>query len=353
MFALARSQQTGPAAPVLTFTAQREGVLSDLAALQYRILDVSDDTKRLTPVEVVAWTAVNLVTERLTRGRYAPTWTVPSDAQTGEYEVRWRWKFSAPDAWTEAGQPFEVVAAGRTIAPYHCLLSDMRDEGVTTAMANDARVMLAIQRASVLAERLTGRAFGPTYKDVRRLGSGAPGLNIDEPIIGLEGVVLGETYPSADLVLDGFRIYARHLNGQLKPDDRDNPRVELRGVWSALDHYDVRVNAAMASTFPRSVNVILRGVFGYTEPDGTPMGGPSPVLRRAVQLLTFRDLDRIADVDAREDKTRRHRLVMERTRDQQYQLQPSSGGGGGAYTGDPEIDRLLAMLARPPFIGSV
>ena len=353
MLALARGTTTGPANPLLVFYAQRMGILVDPYALSYAIYDVSDETKQLTPVVVVAKTAVNLVTERLGLGRFAPTWASSALLGAGEYEVRWYYRLVAADAEVEVRQPFEVVLTGQVLSPYYCLLSDLRAEGVTTTDASNARAMLAIRRASQLIERYTGRRFGAEYLDLRFDGSGGRFLLLSVPVIGIEGftlTTLGVDEPLEEPDPDFFRVYNRHLSGLTQPDDRNDPKVELFATGYA-GHIGVVTSLGAWEHYPRGrQNIRVKGVFGYTDPDGSPFGVTPPLLRRAAVQLAIRELVQLNDRDGQEDAKWRHRITSERTRDQSYNL--AKPAGPAAFTGDYEIDSILVSFRRPPQFGS-
>jgi hypothetical protein len=97
-------------------------------------------------------------------------------------------------------------------------------------------------------------------------------------------------------------------------------------------------------------NVTVQGIFGYTEPDGSPTGRTPELIRHATKLLVLRELPLLADIDAREDAQKRYRLTSERTRDQSYTLEALRLHG--AFTGDPAIDNILVAFARPPDFGA-
>ena len=159
-----------------------------------------------------------------------------------------------------------------------------------------------------------------------------------------------------DLAVDPtlYRIYNRHLTqGLLLPDDRDDPKLEF---FHGSDLGGVRFEPAgalgLASlVWPRGQqNVMVRGVFGYTEPDGSPTGSTPTLIRQVTKLLVMRDLPRLTDLDRREDAQRRWRLTSERTRDQAYTLEALKLQG--AFTGDPEIDNILVAFVRPADLGA-
>jgi hypothetical protein len=93
--------------------------------------------------------------------------------------------------------------------------------------------------------------------------------------------------------------------------------------------------------------VTVTGIWGYTEPDGTPMGRTPLAIRRACMLLVLRALAPLAHDTSLEARSR-WRLLEERTRDQSYRLGPPTNVR--PLTGDPEVDALLVHYLRPrPF----
>jgi len=101
---------------------------------------------------------------------------------------------------------------------------------------------------------------------------------------------------------------------------------------------------------PGTQNIILEGLFGYTEPDGTLVGTTPELIRHVTKLLVLRELPVMTDLSRREERQRRWRLVSERTRDQGYSLEALQAQG--AFTGDREIDVILASFSRPPQLGA-
>jgi hypothetical protein len=69
-------------------------------------------------------------------------------------------------------------------------------------------------------------------------------------------------------------------------------------------------------------NVVVEGLWGFTEDDGTPTGRTPPAIRRATMLLVLRSMAPLAD-DASFEARSRWRIIEERTRDQSYRLDPS------------------------------
>jgi hypothetical protein len=245
----------------------------------------------------------------------------------------------------------------------YCTVDELRDEGVSDP-ATDPMLLRRIALATAMIDRWTGRWFEPRALTVRADGAGDGALLVGPPIIALTGVrlVFANLDPEAEqLDLDELRIYNRHLTGYLDEDDRENPRVEWHG-WEIRQVNGETLDRQRAGVWPRGTqNVELTGLFGYTDPD---VGGEDeltgvtpPLIKHACMLIVIRNLARLGDTEAREESLRSNRLTSLRTRDQSVSYAAPSAGGStrmlGAFSGDPEIDSILASYCRPPRLGAV
>jgi len=206
-------------------------------------------------------------------------------------------------------------------------VEDLRAEGVTAAMASDARLLSLLVEAGALLDRVTGWFFEPRQKTFRLDGRGAPTLELLVPPLQLDEVrIFGATismHPD-DLVIVGTPVELGF----------DAPRLTLR-----------------RAVFPRGAgNVEASGVWGYTEPDGTPLGRTPLAIRRAAMLLVLRQLPKLTDADSAAARSA-WRLLEERTRDQSYRL-AARRDAGVVLTGDPEVDELIARYRRPAGLGA-
>ncbi len=217
---------------------------------------------------------------------------------------------------------------GRTGADVYASLTDMRDEGVTPAMASDERLTALLAEASAFVDHVTGWFFEPRALVVRMDGRGTPSLEPPFPSIRLDELLIDDV--QASLAVDDLAI-----RGAPVLPGFDAPRFTLlRGC-----------------TFPKGTdNVVASGLWGYTEPNGTATGGPPVAIRRAVMLLVMRWLPKLGDAEAAAAKSQ-WRVLEERTRDQSYRLAPLSGVGV-LFTSDPEIDLLLARYRKPMGLGA-
>lgn len=364
MAILSRGEAVGVSNPKLQFLAVTKGPddflsgrLTDVELLEYQILDISTPAKRTSPSEVVARTAVDLVTDRLGLGRYVADYTVDASASAGRHEVRWYYKVVATGVEQQERYEFDVIDSISAAAPtpFYCFPSDLKDEGICGR--TDAFLLGRIGLASRYIEKVTGRFFEPRYLQINVDGRGSRILQLGMPIIGIETVAFETSpyQPSSDLVDDELlRVYSRHLTqGLVQPDDRNNPKIELfhhsdditQGQPFSLDNL----------SFPRGQqNIIVKGVFGYTDLNGQLCGGTPDPIRHVCKLLVTREIDKLASVAARDDALKRYRIKSERTREQAYSLESLSAiARFGHFTGDPDIDFVLSSYVRPPAIGSV
>lgn len=362
---IAQGATTNTANPVLVLSAitrgntvtpenlARAGMLLDIYSASWAIYDVSDPT---VDSVLLASGTVDPVNDRLSTGRYAPTWTVGDTEEAGDHIIVWTYRFNAGDPPIVVTDHFDVLPKHYR-RPGYCTVADLRGEGFTTTDGDDKRCILAIQKATAFVEKVTGRFFEPRYLAGMKVnGLGGRFVLLDQPIIALASATFDTSpFSPADLPIDSslYRVYSRHITqGLVQPDDRENPKIEL--FYSSEDLIGRRAPYAFTSLiFPRGQqNVTLEGIFGYTDADGSSTGCTPPLIRHVTMLLAARELYKLrTQRDQREDSQKRWRLLSEQTRDQSYNLEPNKLFG--AFTGDAEIDQILAQYVRPPQFGGV
>lgn len=206
-------------------------------------------------------------------------------------------------------------------------VANLRDEGVSAAQASDTRLLALIDEAGRAIDSFTGWFFGPRILTLRLDGRGTPSIEPPVPPIELTQLSVGGStvsHPPDDLVVIGSPV----LPGF------DGPRI-------------TRTHGRI---FPKGTgNVEATGTWGYTEDDGTPRGRTPVEIRRACMLLVLRWLSPLGTDDA--EARNRWRIIEERTRDQSYKLDPVQGYGG-RFTGDPDIDGIVARYRRPLGLGA-
>lgn len=364
-----------------TFVADSEGFLIEPFSLEVEVLTNAGD-EALVRVPVVTGTDYP-TGDRLAEGYYragtydpqAEDWGAGPDPGPGRRTIRWYAVLEAggvEQTWTTYTERLANGAKPDLGVPYYALISDLRDESFSTAALSDARAAELLARASQYIEMFTGRRFVAEPKRLAVQGRGGPVLQLAEPICALlpDGVHVDlEPYPSASSSTlpysrETLRIYSRHLTQRLtQPDDRQNPKIEVFNPEGSRREWGGSSGLFARYAFPRGQqNVHLDGVFGFTEPDGSPTGRTPALIKLAAMLLVRRHMvgggigagGGAAGGSA-------HAVTSEKTRDQSVSYAaPGSVGSGragsvllGAFTGDPEIDTLLAAFMRQVSMGAV
>lgn len=321
-------------APTTFVTKSGGGFLFDPFTLKYAIFDVSTSAKETAPVQVYPSSGKATAT-RISLGYFRAAYTLETTPSYGRRQVRW-YCVDAEDgeerSWTTN---WEVLQAGRfeEAYPLYAQVADIRAQGITSSRASDLAVQKALRAAGDMIDRITGRSFSPMPKAVSFNGNGQQILLLSEEVIALSALEVGEDEPLEEEVL----VFNRHLSQRLRrPDDRNSPKLELDGnirFWRGRD------------------NVKLSGVFGYTDWDGSPMGRTPGEISRAAVLLALQGLD--------PSRAGEWRVTGDRTRDQSvtYASPTSTTRPGtpllGAFTGNAEIDSILASYLRPPAFAAV
>jgi hypothetical protein len=337
--------------------------------LAFQIFDISDDSKRASPVQVYPATTgdrapVNVTAlwpagDKLATGHFVARWTPPATETIGRHAIRWLFQATAGALEQTAREEFDVLPEGSGSSPYgYALVSALREEGVTPTDAADARLARLILVASQYIDRVTGRFFEPRPMTLTVDGSGGRIQLLGQPIIAINSVKMFvgmyAEFGVLPVIPSFFRVYNRHLTqGLLNPDDRDNPRLEFFH-WSDLlgVHSTPAGHLGLGSLvwLPGVQNVVIEGVFGFTDPDGSPSGKTPELICHVTKLLVLREIPKITDVTRREERQKRWRLTSERTRDQLYTLEALKLHG--SFTGDPDIDSILVSYVRHPDFGA-
>jgi len=185
------------------------------------------------------------------------------------------------------------------------------------------------------------------------------------PIISIETITLvGESTTSDyDVELTDVRVYNRHLTQELfDPDDRENPRIEFLEYDTRYESIPFGGDSAHYIYHPHrwpegTQNVEITGIFGYTDPDGSETGKTPDLISWANALMVLRQLHSpYTDPDKREDARNRWKVKRLKTRDQEIEygdISKMGSRGVGVFTGDPEIDSILAAYSRPMRLGAV
>lgn len=207
-------------------------------------------------------------------------------------------------------------------------VADLRAEGVTEAQASDERLAQLLEEASDYVDHETGWWFEPRVVELTLSGRGTPTLDLPVPPIRIATLAIdGEPLSvERDALVVGAPVLARPVE----------PHLTLR-----------------SGVFPRARdNVVVSGVFGYTEPDGSAEGRTPLAIRRATMQLALRILPRLSDASAVSETRDRWRIVEERVRDQTIKWAPIPAQVLATNAADPEIAEILRRYCRPPALGA-
>lgn len=249
----------------------------------------------------------------------------------------------------------------------YCTIEDIRNEGFSESDYPNSRVEFLIGLASRYIDKMTGRWFYPReFKDPNFYfadGAGRHELLFNIPIIRLDSAKIelqGFVTPSQlDIDLSSIRVYNRHLFGQTTSGDYQNSKISFIGV----DELDPIVKT-QSFLFGNAIfpvgrqNVIIEGVFGFTEYDGlvckdengNPLGKTPDLIRYACILIVGRELGLLATCNKTAGRTK-HRIISEKGGTSTIKLQEDFLRG--VYTGDPNIDQILVSYKRPIRLGAV
>lgn len=339
---------------ILDLFTQVAGIPTDVALLEYQIFDKTD---LLAPVQVfpVALGDRALVDQadcpagdKVSTGHYVARWDAPGDATPGLYEVRWFFKLTLADDEQTFIEEFEVLASSILAGmDSYVLLASLRAQGVTVEQASDARLGALIDEACRFIDRATGQWFDARARTFSFDGSGGEAVLLRVPVIAVSSIVMDGSLVSPE----EYVIYNRHISeGLTEPDDRKDPRIMRKNALSSR---------AFAGSFARGrQNIVITGVFGYTDPErpwgGITQGIVPPGIQRLCMLLVIRNLALLTDAE-HGFSVNASRLLSESTREQSYSLSAASQSGRGFaadITGDPEIDGLIALFKAPVAMGS-
>jgi hypothetical protein len=350
---IALNEAVGCANPLLQFFYQVGGRMSDIAELKFSIRDVHNTATRLTDQAVNVTDDCGSGGHRLGLGRYAAEFTpTTSPYKLGTHEIIWKFKVATGDPERIWRQRFEVLdpdafPTGRGFRAYAdstALLQSSSFSACTPAQAQ--------QNLLEVAERidaLTQNILEPRYIEARYNTTNAGALPLYHPIIGISHVDFvagGLTDTLESVELESLLIYNRHVEtGLLEPDDRQNPRIEF-----ATSHLAGEPSFQGQFLYGRQ-SVVIAGVFGYTEFDGSPVGRRPLLLERAALILSGRLLMDPFGVDVFASNPGRIRSA--RTRDQSVTFGSAGEGAVGALTGDRIVDDLLMRFRRPSYMGAM
>lgn len=333
--------------PLLPFFYQEDGFLTDINSLRWEVFKAGS-------AAVAASGTVNTDPctgggNRMSAGYYVAALNPTAASLTaGAHSIVWYYKVTDTSIELEAAYNFEVLnpAYFRSSRQFESYV------GSDVAVLDEYDLHIrqkALWRMSKEVDRLTGRFFFPRYLELRHtVRPEGRKLWIDQPIIGLNELIIEEsgvitgTLDQYTLDNSTLRVYNRHLNYILSPDDRDNPRITFARVGIPADLVTV-------TNFPRGeLNIRAKGAFGFTDPDGGPFGMVPLPLEEVVSALAIRSLQ---DPDGTDLVAQNPGMVKKaRTRDQEIQFDTTLSRHA-TMTGDIRLDDILMDYMRPSHVG--
>ena len=355
MTALARGQASDCSNPELDLFTLVNGVRTDMFSVEFIIQENVSNPG--TPVQVyppVGRQALNVTDlcptgEKLGTGRYVAKYTPELTELLGEHIVQWSFKLTAGSPEQMFCESFEILpeATGATSIGY-CTVQDIRDEGVPDP-PNDVRLQQLISIASDFVDVYTNRFFAARTLSFRLDGRGNRSMLLEHPIINITSVSIDDSV----LDLEDVVVYNRHMTqGLLYPDDRDDPRIEL---LQPITQAGLR-QRTMAGFPAGQQNVLIEGVFGYTDPDGSVNGMTPALICEATKLLVMREIPLKYGAGGVDDSIVGYKIIEMKTRFQAVKFSdPNKLGvfGPGPFTGDRRIDNILLRYRAPPRLRSV
>jgi hypothetical protein len=239
MPAISRGQEN--TADNINWFIRVNGVLTNAYEVGFRILDVTTGYPgtQIFPATPGDFEDVTNAPGNFNVGSYyaydngnAQGWTPELAANVGTHAIEWRWKISAAAPYQLGTEEFEVLvqSAGTTYDTY-CTVQDIRDLGITAAMADDTKVLNNIRLAQSFIDRACRQWFVPKILTIK-----------------FDGTDISRTYP----------------------DDRRNPRIKLVGPNEYRDIFVAPVTWGIRLIFRKGrQNQEVKGTFGFVEEDGS------------------------------------------------------------------------------------
>lgn len=286
---LERGASSNCTTPVLdVFLRTFGGTLKDPVSLEYIIYDVSTPLKQETPEQVFPASgrqSVNLancpVGGRIGTGHYHAEWDVPEDAEVGSHKITWWFRETATGPEFSFSEEFEVFEEGvASTSDLYVSVDDIREAGFSATLADPQTVEAAIRLAQGAIERATRQWFVPREHTIKLDGNNSDTMLLPIPIISVEHLKINDVDTAISPSL--YVVY----NGRSFPDDRTNPRIKLKRQGGSI--YETPSGFDTPLTFRKGFqNQEIKGVFGYTEADGSvPLLIQKAVRKLAIQYLS-------------------------------------------------------------------
>ena len=362
MRGVTKGEQSIALNPILQFFARNGEYLADAIAATYTIQDVHDPAAG--PVTKVATTPLNLTDNppgnRLGLGRYFIPTGDTSDWHYGTHRVLVNYQMTAAGRMYSQAIDFEVLSptlfsTGQRYTGYAATRDLYRDNYFSIGSQPPQQLHGYINRVSTQIEVMTQRYFEPRYLEMRVSGRGGGTLFLGEALVAVDQVARIEVLNDGErtyypYTFGSYRVFNRHLDGILNPDDRDNPRLTVSRDDDVLGYY-IRYQTRFWVWPSGDNNISVRGVFGYLDPeqqsDFVALGHTPEDFVQIIGTMVSRLAE---DPTLTSPATWRPGTIrMYKTRDQQIQFSGPSGSSVmiTGFTGDPMLDQLLMRFVKP------
>ncbi len=287
MPALARGQENNSG--IVNWFIRIQSILTDAYSVGFRIFDISGGTPgtQVFPTapdyeEVVGSSGHSSV------GSYfaydttnSQGWTPSLAEPLGTHRIEWRWKLNASSNYQASFEDFEVlVESAGSSADTYISVQDVRDAGLTNDPPTNETILASIETWQAFIERACRQWFVPRALTLEVDGTNSDALHFGVPIISVEYLrVNGE---DTDLDTDLYEVYSEITY----PDNRRNPRIKLVGTDRTSIFSGPSGNGQLKFRKGRK-NQVVKGVFGYTEDDGSvPKLIKRALLKLVIEKLT-------------------------------------------------------------------
>lgn len=203
----------------------------------------------------------------------------------------------------------------------YCTIEDIRKEGISADHAPDSRLENLIELATAYIDGITGQWFEPRAMTITLDGNDGKILFL--PIFPIETTSLKVN----GKLINDYMVYNRFF-----PDDRRNPKIYRETCW------------------PKGrQNVSIEGIWGFVDKKGTNYMTPA-MIKQVAKRLVIREIPVLGDSEGQEER-KRVRIVSETTDGHSYTLARLTSTL--EFTGDPDIDEVLALYRAPIAVGGV
>lgn len=165
----------------------------------------------------------------------------------------------------------------------YCTIADIRAEGITAGMADDAKVTAAIATWQPFIDRACRQWFEPAVLTLNVDGNDSDTLHTGVPIISIDSIKLNNS--DTNLEVDLFKVYSSIRY----PDDRRNPRITLVRSEDASNIFARPITHDRRLKFRKGrQNQVIQGTFGFVEE-----GNLTPeLIKRALCKLVIEKLQK-------------------------------------------------------------